>query len=204
MEINKYSVEWMDFTKNEQLICQQVKEATTAFAERRSLARRTTVLKSKAYTHEMLCREGLARYFCNGQECASWDGEILTVAWGASYYCRVDQFLHRIRWKCIDPAYARAKETGLPWPSWEKKEYNAFEIKMKHVPHRSQRIAGASDLPRSHCLQPPATRVPAGQSAHASRSHNPSLIKPFLQASRRYFRSVFRSIPVARVIALIE
>ncbi len=128
METNQYSAAWMDFTKNEELICRQVKEATTAFAERRPLARRTVVLKSKAYTHEMLCRDGLARYFCNGEECASWDGEILTMAWGASYYCRVDQFLDRIRWKCIGPAYARARETGFPWPSWEKKEYNAFEI----------------------------------------------------------------------------
>jgi hypothetical protein len=91
--INRYSAEWRDFVKNEKKIYRALDWGTTAFANLQPLPELTMVLGRRYYRHELLCTDGLARYFCNNAECASWDGETLTMAWGAFPYHRLDEVL---------------------------------------------------------------------------------------------------------------
>ena len=126
--INKHSTEWNKFVANELWIYERMEWATTEFAMRRPIPDRWVVLESPEYRHELFCRDGLARYSCNDGECASWDGEVLTMAWGATHSYRVNEFLSRIGRKCSDLSDARTKETGLRLPyCWE---CSTFEVKV--------------------------------------------------------------------------
>ncbi|MGD0237894.1 MAG: hypothetical protein ABSC55_25595 [Syntrophorhabdales bacterium] len=129
--INRYSAEWRDFVKNEKKIYRALDWGTTAFANLQPLPELTMVLGRRYYRHELLCTDGLARYFCNNAECASWDGETLTMAWDAFSYHRLDEALQKIHHKCSTFAYERAREAGLAWPSAEQNDYNRLEVETR-------------------------------------------------------------------------
>ena len=126
--INCYSAEWVDFVKHEKRIYRALDWGATAFANREPFLETTDFLTRRFYRHQLVCKDGLARYFCNNVECASWNGNVLTMAWGAFAYHRLDEALQRMLHKCSASAHERARETGLPWPSAEEQDYIRLEV----------------------------------------------------------------------------
>ena len=67
---NCYSAEWLDFVKHEKRIYRALDWGATAFANREPFLEATDFLTRRFYRHQLVCKDGLARYFCNNVECA--------------------------------------------------------------------------------------------------------------------------------------